>query len=358
MRGQKTLQWPIYWQGQEAISTLFLRLGTGGRINHCQLVLSILQEQQNAKITLVTKAYVDGASVEDSLWTPFIFETPVKAGKYLCQLSSPDTEATNALFIWLTTAKPELERIKPFPTITNLYYYGLTPIAKYFPKQKHYQPVKSSMPLLRGKILQWPLYLETEKSSLNQKSGKAPPPGGRGQGGGRNPSNEDNFPLKKGNKEGLSQISTIYLKLGTGGRKNQCQLVLSVFQEQPNHQKKLVATAFQKGATIRDNQWTKFVLEHPLKLGSASQKSGHYICQLESPDTDDTNNVLFIGLTTVKQGLANYCYRPSNWLLSLFSQSFLSNKMGDSLPLWRKIRDRAKNSSKMKMGDSLPLWGG
>jgi GT2 family glycosyltransferase len=324
LRRQKTLQWPIEWEGKEEISTLFLRLGTGSRINRCQLVLSILQEQQNSEMTLVAKAYVEGASVEDSLWTPFIFETPIKAGKYVCQLESPDTEVTNALFIWLTTAKPELARLKKyFPTIIDLYYSGLTPIAKYFPKQKYYQPLKSSMPLLRGRILQWPLYFEIEKSSKFPVSTSSTTDFQR---------EEISSSVKKKRKEELSQISTIYLKLGTGGRKNQCQLVLSVFQEQSNHQKKLVATAYQKGALIRDNQWTKFVLDHPLDFG-------HYICQLESPDTDDTDNVLFIGLTTVKSGLANYCYRSSNQLFSLFSRSSLSNKMRDSLR--KRVRERA-----------------
>ena len=40
---EKTLQWFFDWQTGTTISTLFLKLGTGGRINRCRLELSVWQ---------------------------------------------------------------------------------------------------------------------------------------------------------------------------------------------------------------------------------------------------------------------------------------------------------------------------
>jgi GT2 family glycosyltransferase len=267
LRGKKILQWPLLeWQGNKAISSVFLKLGTGGKINHCQLVLSVLQEQQNALTTIIAKANVDGPLIQDAQWTEFVLDHPIKSSNYLCQLYSPDIDNTaNALFIWLTVAQPELTRLK----VHDLYYYSLTPVLKFSLRQIYHKNIKTSVPLLHNKIVQWPVNWQRNKA-----------------------------------------ISSIFLKLGTGSRINQCQLVLSILQTQKNHQKTLVATAHREGATIQDNEWTEFVLEHPIK-------SGKYLCQLHSPNTDDTNDVLFLGLTVAKQGLANYDYVvPSSLNLS------------------------------------------
>ncbi|MDM8558966.1 glycosyltransferase family 2 protein [Candidatus Parabeggiatoa sp. HSG14] len=255
--GKKILQWPFEWQSSEAISSLFLKLGTGGKTNLCQLVLSILQEQKNGLTTIIAKANVDGPLIQDAQWTEFVLDYPIKQGHYLCQLYSPDIDSSvNALFIWLTVAQPELAQLK----VHDLYYYSLTPLLKFSLRQTYHKNIETSVPLLHNQIVQWPVNWQRSKA-----------------------------------------ISSIFLKLGTGGRINQCQLVLSILQEHENNQKTLVATAHRKGSTIQDNEWTEFVFDHSIE-------SGNYLCQLHSPNTDDTNDALFLGLTVAKQGLINYCY--------------------------------------------------
>jgi GT2 family glycosyltransferase len=252
----KILRWLFEWRGGEPMSRLYLRLGTGGRINHCQLVLSILQEHPQR---LVAMAHRDGALIQDSQWTEFVLDRPLEYGNYLCQLQLSNTDSTdNVLFIWLTAAKPELARLKPSPIIQDLYYEGLTPVLKLSLRQRYFKNIETAIPLLHDKIVQWRV----------------------------------NWRIKK-------IISAIFLKLGTGSRVNQCRLVLSILQS--DHRKTLVATAHRDGSTIQDNEWTEFVLDHPIK-------PGNYICQLHSPDTDNTNSVLFLGLTGVKEGLTNYDY--------------------------------------------------
>jgi GT2 family glycosyltransferase len=274
----KILRWAFEWRGGEPMSRLYLRLGTGGRINRCQLVLSIFQEHQQR---LVAMAHRDGALVQDSQWTEFILDRHLEQGNYLCQLQSPDTDidvqihnftknlggltpniysTDNVLFIWLTAAKPELARLEPSPLIQDLSYEGLTPVLKLSLRQRYFKNIETAIPLLHDKIVQWRVNWQTKKI-----------------------------------------ISAIFLKLGTGSRVNQCQLVLSILQEKSDHQKTLVATAHRDGSTIQDNEWTQFVLDHPIK-------PGNYTCQLHSPDTDNTNSVLFLGLTGVKEGLVNYDY--------------------------------------------------
>ena len=327
---EKILQWPFEWEGHQTISSLFLKLGTGGRVNHCQLVLSILIEQADHKTTLLTKASINGSLVEDAKWTEFRFETPLKPGKYLCQLRSPDTDnANNVLFVWLTMAKPELARLN----FIDLDYYGLTPVVKYFPQQKDFQPVKTLLPLLRNQVIQWSLKLENEKFPLNLKSSLF--------------SQKTEITAESAlldDKEEFHKISTIYLKLGTGGRNNQCRLILSILQVQPHQQTQVVATASQEGLSIRDNQWTPFTLDHPIK-------SGHYLCQLESPDTDDTHNVLFIGLAVAKPAIAHYCYRETN---KIFQNLFWLEQLFFSKRKWRKL---AKKTFTPLISIIVPIFG-
>jgi hypothetical protein len=74
--------------------------------------------------------------------------------------------------------------------------------------------------------------------------------------------------------------------------------------KKPQDRLELVAEVSVDGSTVRDNQWTKFILDSPLP-------PNQYICQLHSPDSDNKINVLFLWLTVEeeqKQVVANYCY--------------------------------------------------
>lgn len=100
----KILQWQVTWEDVSGIKQIFLKLGTGDRINRCQLILSVFRQQSNLREPLAT-AQVLGTTVQDNQWTAFIFTEPLPAGNYLCQLISPDADnACNTLFIWLTVA--------------------------------------------------------------------------------------------------------------------------------------------------------------------------------------------------------------------------------------------------------------
>jgi len=97
LRG-KTMQWLLNLSSGN-ITKIFLKLGTCGRFNHCQLVLSILPEQNQ---TPVARAILDGTTAQDNQWTEFVFDHPIEPGKYRCQLQSPDADDHNTLFLWLT----------------------------------------------------------------------------------------------------------------------------------------------------------------------------------------------------------------------------------------------------------------
>ncbi|MCP4699047.1 MAG: glycosyltransferase [Gammaproteobacteria bacterium] len=107
-----------------------------------------------------------------------------------------------------------------------------------------------------------------------------------------------------------SSTRVLFLRLGTCGRINQCQLRLSVFQEEDeeDEEKRLCATATLDGADVRNNEFTAFFLDKPLT-------SHHYICELTSPDADNVSNTLNIWLTvdykkTGSRHMANYRYVP------------------------------------------------
>jgi len=253
----KTVQWQI--ANSDPIAAIFLKLGTCGRINHCHLALSIFKKQPD-RLELVTELKREGASVQDNQWTEFILDTPLLPNQYICQLQSPDADNNNnTLFLWLT-----VEDAFSIETRTlELSDYGLTPILSFSPTQKTHRNLESAIPIKRGKILQWHLVKNNEP------------------------------------------VSTIYLKLGTGGRINQCHIELSIFKKQPDRLE-LVTLAKREGTSVQDKQWTEFVLEPPLL-------PGQYICQLQSPDADN-DNTIFLSLTAEneqKQGLANYCYVSS-----------------------------------------------
>lgn len=256
LRGKK-VQWRLAWSGKEAISVLFIKLGTGNRVNHCQVILSLFESHQDG-LVLVATAQREGPTVQDGQWTELVLDRPLWPGKYIGQLQSPDADnQVNTLFLWVTVEFTEELGFLP-DNLIDLYHYGLTPIMTTFPTEEINRMIEIPLPVLRGQTLQWYTTLATKEES----------------------------------------ISSVFLKLGTGGKINPCHLVLTLFKTAQDNFI-LVATAKLDGKMTQDNQWTELQLNCPLS-------AGQYICRLQSPDTDDTTNTLFIRLTTY--GLENYCY--------------------------------------------------
>ncbi len=139
--------------------------------------------------------------------------------------------------------------------------YGLIPVISLSSSTTDNQNIEVSIPILSHKLFQWQFIV-------------------------RKPTTE------------------IFIKLGTGNRINNCQLILSIFA-----QDSLIATAKLDGTKAQDNQYTKFILDNHLP-------KNEYICQMQSPDADNNINTLFLWLEIKcenKQGLANYCYSlPAN----------------------------------------------
>ncbi len=285
----KTLQWPLKLAADNPpLSVIALKLGTGGRINHCHLQLSFFEKQQD-RLTLIATTQFDGTTAqEDNQWADFKLERPLLPGQYSCQLTSPDADnQNNTLFLWITTEQAVLP-----DTLIDLYPDSLTPAMCLSPTAN--PVIVTKLPLLRGKILQWQIDLEADSQA----------------------------------------ITRVFLKLGTGGRINQCQLVLSLFAQEPHqivgwversethrkannivgwversetHQKanriELIAQASLKGSDVIDGQWTEFVLDQPIL-------PGRYFCQLHSPDADNQKNILFVWLIKeiIKDKLSHYGY--------------------------------------------------
>ncbi len=135
--------------------------------------------------------------------------------------------------------------------LRDLYYEGLTPIVSLSANPQILDNPGLSIPLLRDKIIQWPFVLS-------------------------------------------GRMAKIFIKLGTCGRINHCRLVLSILPS-PAENHLVVASTILEGRFAKDNQWTEFVLDHPVE-------PGEYRCQLQSPDADDLNTV-FLWLTVAKPGL-------------------------------------------------------
>ena len=135
--------------------------------------------------------------------------------------------------------------------LRDSYHEGLTPIVSLSANAQILDNPGLSIPLLRDKIVQWPFVLS-------------------------------------------GRMAKIFIKLGTCGRINHCRLVLSILPSVPEN-KMLVASTILEGRFAQDNQWTEFVLDHPVE-------PGEYLCQLHSPDADDLNTV-FLWLTVAKPGL-------------------------------------------------------
>ncbi|HEW98520.1 MAG: hypothetical protein DRR16_00825 [Candidatus Parabeggiatoa sp. nov. 3] len=253
----KTLQWPLKLAADNPpLSVIALKLGTGGRINHCHLQLSFFEKQQDRQTLIATTQFDGTTAQQDNQWADFKLERPLLPGHYICQLTSPDADnQNNTLFLWLTSEHPVLP-----DTLIDLYPYSLMPAMCLSPTAN--PVIVTKLPLLRGKILQWQIDLEADSQT----------------------------------------ITRVFLKLGTGGRINQCQLVLSLFAQHTDTIE-LFAVASLKGATVIDGQWTEFVLDQPIL-------PGRYFCQLHSPDADNQKNILFVWLIKeiIKDKLSHYSY--------------------------------------------------
>lgn len=98
----KILRWLIEWTHNIQVDVLLMKMGTYLRENHCSLELQLTPlEQQNAETIY---ARLDGKNAQDHSFATFSLSRPLQAGRYLCELQSPDTDNTeNLLGIWLTS---------------------------------------------------------------------------------------------------------------------------------------------------------------------------------------------------------------------------------------------------------------
>lgn len=108
----KTFTFPI--QLSCPSQQIFIKLGTGNRINHCHIIFTLRKKQENSPI--IATCQLDGTKLLDNNWALFTFHAPIPTGEYIGEITSPDADnQVNALFIWLTV---------PYRTQThNLGYY-------------------------------------------------------------------------------------------------------------------------------------------------------------------------------------------------------------------------------------------
>jgi len=253
----KRIHWRMNWRADYSVDTLFIKLGTGGRVNHCQLIWSIFDEHSK----VVATAQIDGTTVVDGQWTALVLTAPLLKGQYFGELISPDADnQVNTLFLWVTIGEGTDDLGSITDNVIDLYRYGITPmmaLSTPSPKQLS-RSVELAWPLWRGKILQW--YFEI--ASLQ-------PP-----------------------------VSVIYLKLATAGKVKSNQLQLSLFNL-VLEDLTWITTLTIDSSQVRDNHWTEVLLPSPLSVGS-------YIARLTAPQAETIENTLLVGLTWL--GLDNYCY--------------------------------------------------
>ncbi|OQW91382.1 MAG: hypothetical protein BWK79_17020, partial [Beggiatoa sp. IS2] len=152
----------------------------------------------------------------------------------------------------------------PEMSLLELHRYHLTPVINFVMSDNSLQAIEASIPILSGKTIRWQLDLTTATTSL----------------------------------------TTLFIKLGTGGRINQCQLILSIFQEPPlidKNGQEVIVTARLDGPTARDNHWNGFILDRPLPPGK-------YLCHLQSPDADNRVHTLFLWLTAPYEERTHWGY--------------------------------------------------
>ncbi len=285
----KRFLWSLIF-GTENLTSLFIKLGTGGRINHCQLQFTLYQSNQ-----IITTLTLDGTTLLDGQWTALPLPHPLFPGYYQAELLSPDADNQhNTLFLWLT---PELIPHLDYPSRNwlDLTQYGLSPLTATTVSAPLNRTIETVQPILQGFIFQW----------VSEVVTLSPP------------------------------ITTLYLKLGTGGKLNHCHLTLSIFHTHTDHLLPL-ANAHLAGNQILDNQWTAWSLDQPLP-------NGQYLFRLHSPDTDDTDNVLFLCLSPT--GLENYHY-PS-YATTCFL-SILYNQ-------WQGLNQRFHSQPPLKFSIFIPI---
>ncbi|MCK5876176.1 MAG: glycosyltransferase family 2 protein [Candidatus Marithrix sp.] len=91
----KIFQWHL--KIKKTTTEIFIKLGTGNRINHCQLQLDILIDN-----SLVATAKFAGTTAQDNQYAKFVFDKPLPTNQYTAQLTSPDADNNiNTLFLWL-----------------------------------------------------------------------------------------------------------------------------------------------------------------------------------------------------------------------------------------------------------------
>jgi len=97
----KILKWELNWRQEIQGHSIALQLGTYCRVNHCQLKLTMIPQDNQGEII---ESYVEGKYVEDNEYMAFPLNKPLFTGRYLCELFSPNTDNDQHLLgVWLTT---------------------------------------------------------------------------------------------------------------------------------------------------------------------------------------------------------------------------------------------------------------
>lgn len=89
--------WKQYFFSDAAFDTLYLRTGTGGRLNQCHLALTLWDGDQ-----CCASAQLTGAEAQDNGFSLLRLDRPLLPGQYRCELRSPDSDNLHhALFVFL-----------------------------------------------------------------------------------------------------------------------------------------------------------------------------------------------------------------------------------------------------------------
>ncbi len=95
----KTFTWQIHLS--QTITQLALKIGTGDRVNQCDIIFILRQKRENNPI--IATCQLEGCLLKDNQWAIFNFGKTIPADDYFCELQSPNADnRVNTLFIWLT----------------------------------------------------------------------------------------------------------------------------------------------------------------------------------------------------------------------------------------------------------------
>ncbi|GEM_PF-918276 len=96
------VRWVLDWFHAVPIDALLLKIGTYLRRNLCTLELHLIP--QEAGNTEIIQATLRGENTQDHSFAALQLSRPLRSGRYLCELYSPDTDNTeNLMGIWLTS---------------------------------------------------------------------------------------------------------------------------------------------------------------------------------------------------------------------------------------------------------------